>query len=126
MSIDLAAMTPKALQKLIADATREQKRKKKRAPIARVRSKLTQQAKTEGYTIAELFGTATSGSTTATATKAVRRKAAKSTKAKAKIPPKYRNPANADETWTGRGHAPVWLRTYLEAGRSRDEFLIDK
>ena len=31
MSIDFSTMTPKALQKLIAEATREHKRKKKRA-----------------------------------------------------------------------------------------------
>lgn len=118
MSIDFSAMTPKALQKLIAEATREHKRKKKRAPIARVRSKVTRLAKAEGYTIEELFGTAGSA---APASKATRRK---TTAPKRKVPAKYRNPANADETWTGRGRAPIWLRDYLEAGRNKDEFLI--
>lgn len=35
----------------------------------------------------------------------------------AKVAPKYRNPANAAETWTGRGKAPVWARGLKEAGK---------
>ena len=42
------------------------------------------------------------------------------------VPPKYRNPANADETWTGRGRKPKWVVAALEAGSSLDDFLIDK
>jgi len=34
----------------------------------------------------------------------------------AKVPPKYQNPNNAAETWTGRGKAPVWARGLKEAG----------
>lgn len=34
----------------------------------------------------------------------------------AKVAPKYRNPANPAETWTGRGKAPVWARSLKEAG----------
>ena len=44
---------------------------------------------------------------------------AKRTAAKSgtKVAPKYRNPANAAETWTGRGKAPVWARGLKEAGK---------
>lgn len=42
-----------------------------------------------------------------------------------KIPPKYRNPANPDETWTGRGLKPTWLSKLLAAGGELDEFLIE-
>ncbi len=41
-----------------------------------------------------------------------------------KVAPKYRNPANAAETWSGRGKQPRWLAAYTGAGRSLDEFLI--
>lgn len=61
-----------------------------------------------------------SGSTTA------RKKGRKSRKSSGgKIPPKYRHPVTG-ETWTGRGHPPKWLMAEEAAGRSRDEFLIDK
>lgn len=41
-----------------------------------------------------------------------------------KVPPKYRNPNNAAETWTGRGKAPVWARSLKEAG-TLDSALIN-
>lgn len=31
-----------------------------------------------------------------------------------KLPPKYRNPNNEAETWTGQGSAPKWLRKAAE------------
>jgi len=33
---------------------------------------------------------------------------------KEKLPPKYRNPANYNETYAGRGKPPVWYTTYKE------------
>ena len=33
-----------------------------------------------------------------------------------KVAPKYRNPANAQETWTGRGKAPTWAAALKTAG----------
>jgi DNA-binding protein H-NS len=38
--------------------------------------------------------------------------------------PKYRNPKDPAETWSGRGKQPHWVRTQLEAGKKLDEFLI--
>ena len=40
------------------------------------------------------------------------------------ISAKYANPANPSQTWTGRGLAPKWLKTLIEQGRSKEEFLI--
>jgi len=42
------------------------------------------------------------------------------------VAPKYRNPVNADETWTGRGRKPRWIIDMLAAGGSLDDALIDK
>jgi DNA-binding protein H-NS len=39
--------------------------------------------------------------------------------------PKYRNPGNAEETWTGRGRKPNWLVERMKKrGASMDDFLI--
>ena len=35
----------------------------------------------------------------------------------AKVAPKYRNPANAEQTWTGRGKSPVWVAELKTAGK---------
>jgi DNA-binding protein H-NS len=38
--------------------------------------------------------------------------------------PKYRNPKNPSETWSGRGKQPRWLAKQLLAGSKLDDFLI--
>ena len=43
---------------------------------------------------------------------------------RAKVAPKYRNPANASETWAGRGVKPRWMQALIAQGRSMDEFKI--
>lgn len=40
-----------------------------------------------------------------------------------KVPPKYCNPANPQQLWTGRGLAPVWARE-LQAAGNLDTALI--
>lgn len=38
--------------------------------------------------------------------------------------PKYRNPNEPTETWSGRGKLPRWLAAELKSGRTIDEFVI--
>jgi DNA-binding protein H-NS len=40
------------------------------------------------------------------------------------VAPKYADPVHPENTWSGRGIAPLWLQRYEAAGRKRDEFLI--
>lgn len=37
---------------------------------------------------------------------------------------KYRNPNNPNETWTGRGLAPKWMKALMDEGRDKEEFRI--
>lgn len=37
---------------------------------------------------------------------------------------KYRDPANPENTWSGRGMPARWLANYEAQGRSRDEFKV--
>ena len=39
--------------------------------------------------------------------------------------PKYRNPNEPSETWSGRGKQPRWLTAALKNGHTIDEFAID-
>ena len=40
------------------------------------------------------------------------------------LPPLYRNPKNAEETWAGRGNRPRWLTAALKSGKKMESFLI--
>ena len=125
MSIDITGLSTKELDALINQAKKRKTTLSKRKPLAVVRRKLTDLARAEGYTIAELFGGAPAAKA-ASAPKAPKAQARKTTKGYklGKVEPKYRNPANAEETWAGRGKPPRWLATYLDNGRRIEEFLI--
>ena len=43
-----------------------------------------------------------------------------------KVLPKYRNPNDPTETWSGRGKQPRWLVAQLRAGKKLDDFRIDR
>ena len=40
------------------------------------------------------------------------------------VAPKYRNPDNPSQTWSGRGVTPKWLSEKITAGASQEEFAI--
>lgn len=119
MAFDLENFSTKDLDMLIKEASKRVKVMSKRKPIAQVRKKLEAAAKAEGYTIAELFG----GARAAAGSAGVARK---STGKGSKVAPKYRNPANAQETWSGRGLPPRWMASLIKKGKKREDFLIKK
>jgi DNA-binding protein H-NS len=41
-----------------------------------------------------------------------------------KVLPKYQNPKNTAETWSGRGKQPHWVQAQLTAGKKLEHFLI--
>jgi len=41
-----------------------------------------------------------------------------------KVAPKYRNPENPNQTWTGRGYRPLWMVALIDAGHRLEEFRI--
>jgi len=57
-------------------------------------------------------------------TKATKVKTKKASGKRGKVAPKYKNPANSAETWTGRGRQPVWVREYVQSGGSLDQVAI--
>ncbi|MCA6107176.1 H-NS histone family protein [Bradyrhizobium cenepequi] len=42
-----------------------------------------------------------------------------------RVPPKYCNPMEPTETWSGRGKQPRWLVAALQSGRKLEEFRIE-
>lgn len=93
------------LEKQVKDAIQQRYEQEKDDLKRQVRELVKQKA---GVSVEELFGFGKSSS------------AAK----RGKAAPKYRDPANAANTWTGRGRPPVWMQNQLNAGRQKDDFLI--
>ena len=118
MPIDLSTLSPRELGTLITTAKKRQTLLAKRTPVATVRNKLTRLAKAEGYTIEELFGSGGARTPRAATT------SARAGRKLGKVAPKYRNPENPKETWTGRGKQPRWLAAYTAKGRNLGEFVI--
>ncbi len=42
-----------------------------------------------------------------------------------KVKPKYRNPKDRSETWTGRGRMPLWMVALIKQGKKQTDFLIN-
>jgi len=42
------------------------------------------------------------------------------------VKPKYRNPSDASETWSGRGRTPRWMNELIKKGKRKEDFLIAK
>lgn len=102
------------LTQLIKAAERRLKELAKRRPVAQVRRELTQLATRHGYTIEQLLDTPAPDKAT---TKRKRRKLGT-------VEPKYRDPDNPRNTWSGRGSQPRWLAEKVKRGRHATDFLV--
>lgn len=121
MTIDVSHLSAKELKALIAQAEKQQTKVMTRPKAAAMRAKINQYVKDHGYTIEELYGTLSSPSPEQPSKRAVRKP--KKT-AGSKVAPKYRNPADPTETWTGRGRQPRWMAALVAQGSSPADFLI--
>lgn len=101
---DLEKMTAD-LEKQINDARRAERT----GVVNQIKSLMAE----HGITVEDLSAKAVRPST----------KAAGSTEGVRKVAPKYRDPVT-NETWSGRGLQPKWLRAALEAGRKIEEFAL--
>ncbi|MEY3792810.1 MAG: DNA-binding protein [Pseudomonadota bacterium] len=83
----------------------------------KVLTKIVQMAKEAGLTASDISKALGSSKATKAAKGPKAPKASKKgTLAGKKVAPKYRNPANAEQTWTGRGVSPTWVQELKTAG----------
>jgi len=66
--------------------------------------------------IAAALGSKTKGEKVTSKTTAAKAPKAKRATAGKKVAPKYRDPANSANTWTGRGRMPQWVQALNTAG----------
>ena len=100
---ELSLAELKKLQKSVAAAIANFADREK----AHARAELEAKARELGYELASLFGTNPSG---------------KRTRAPAAV--KYRNPANATDTWSGRGRRPKWFVAAIASGKTEHDLAI--
>ncbi len=102
--MDLSQYSLKELKDLQSRVAKEisgfQDRKKRAALMA-----LEEKARELGFSISELTGTA-------------------KTRKRSPAVPKYANPANGSETWSGRGRKPLWFVAALKSGKKPDDMAI--
>ena len=123
MSVSIENLSSKELSELISRANQRKKVLAKRKPANQVKAAVAKFLTSVGWTFDELYGRASAPKATAPAAEKQPRKTTKG-RSLGKVAPKYRNPANAKETWTGRGKQPRWLAAETAKGRKLEDFLI--
>ncbi len=102
MKLDLETLSRDELKQLITDAQKALKTvdARRRGEAKRAAEKV---AKEYGYSLDEIVTAPNKGS---------------------KGVAKFANPADASQTWTGRGRKPNWVVDALKAGKSLDDMAI--
>ncbi len=104
MNIDLDAMSRKDLRKLGKDVEKAlstlEKRERKAALEAAEKA-----AAEHGFSLSDLAGL-------------------KKGQSKPKNPPKYRNPEDPEQTWSGRGRKPAWVNIAEAKGADLESYAI--
>jgi len=111
MAIDLKSLSPKELQTLIAGANAKMQEVQSKM-IQDVRKKIDALLSLSGLTLTEVYPIRGGKKTS-------------SKKGIGSVAPKYRNPSNPSETWSGRGRQPLWFAAALKKrGVTAESLLI--
>ena len=113
MKHDLKSMTRKQLEKLRADvdsAIQKIDDNERKAALQAAEKA----ARAHGYTLAEITEKPSKSA----------KKSTKQTKPKQPSVPKYANPEDSSQTWSGKGRPPEWYKAALASGKSADELKI--
>jgi len=110
MAVNLETLSPAELKALIADA-QSQMQAAHSKHVKEVREKIERLLKSNSLTLADVYPTR--GGKGAKGPKSV-------------VAPKYCNPENATQTWSGRGKRPLWfVHALKKRGVTAESLLID-
>lgn len=107
MAIDIKNLNHSQLGELIKRAEARQAELKKEN-AEKVRAKIAALVKAEGLDLNDVLGG-----------RGKKRSAGRGT-----IAPKYRNPADPSQQWSGRGRQPLWFAEAIKAGKKEKDLLI--
>src|SRR5690348_4999753 len=105
MAVNLKTLSPSELQALI-DSAQAQMSDARKNLVQDVRVKIDALLKDSGLTLDDVYHRRGSG-------KAKTGKSGSTLKG-SKVAPKYRNPENPAQAWTGRGRQPAWVVAALK------------
>ena len=110
MKYNLKTMSRKELEKLRADVDKALEQVSSRELDA-ARKAAEKAAAAHGFSLAQL-----TGAEAPAPKKRGRKPGPKAGKPKKVGAPRYKNPADASQTWTGKGRQPVWFKDAVAAG----------
>lgn len=90
---------------------------------AELLKKVKKMAAEAGVSMNELLG---NSGIRGTSGRALRQPGRPAGKPRGKVAPKYKNPDNGAQTWTGRGRQPLWVSEAIRNGKSLESMLIGK
>jgi DNA-binding protein H-NS len=96
--MDLSNLSSAELRKLQEQVARELKQREGQDK-AKAREQIHAIAQSVGLPLKDLIGTPAPRAKTGS------------------VAPRYRNPADVTQQWTGRGRQPKWVKEWLEAGK---------
>jgi DNA-binding protein H-NS len=103
-TIDLTTLSLEHLDALIADVQVERERRRALATDEAL-MKIHEIAEAAGLSLSELVKL-------------------ERTHKRSKVPVKYRNPANSEQGWSGRGKRPRWIEEALSQGKTLESLLV--
>jgi len=107
MAVDIKSLNHTQLKDLISKAQMRQTELSKEK-LVKLREKVLALIKAEGYAFEDVFGQGRG----------------KAKRVGTPVAPKFRNPANAAQTWSGRGKRPHWFNDALKAGKKEKDLAI--
>lgn len=108
MAVDIKSLNHNQLNELINKAQSRQHELRKEK-VAKLRDKIHALIKAEGFSFEDVFGQGRAG---------------KGRRTGATVAPKYRNPLDPEQTWSGRGKRPRWFNDALKAGKKEKDLAI--
>lgn len=107
MAIDIKNLNLSQLSELIKRAEARQVELKKEN-TEKVRAKIVALIEAEGLDIDQVMGA----------------RGGKRGAARGRVAPKYSNPADPSQQWSGRGRQPLWFAAAIKAGKKEKDLLI--
>ena len=111
LNTDTLLAYKQAIDKVLKARKREDQRKNK------IAVRIRRMAEAEGMSLKEVLE---SGAAKAKPGPKRKKTAAK----RGSVKPKYRNPADRKQTWSGRGRKPAWVATHLKGGGKLEDLAI--
>jgi DNA-binding protein H-NS len=107
--IDWSAYADEDIARFLEELT-EEREKRQAGKRKALKEQINKMLKEQGLSLEDVFPAAGKG----------RGRAAKGEERQVK----YRNPADASQTWTGAGRQPAWLKEALAAGKTLADFAV--